>query len=107
MLKGFCNICFVLNKIQGHCVVNAKNITACEISKELCEIYGENDTSERKVWKRVREIQGWRENIHYLSHPSIVSQNLMDAFNAKIQENKRFTITLLPLNFFQVSRSIM
>jgi len=51
-----------------------------------------------------------RENVHddpQSGQPSVVDEDLVHAVEEKIRENRRFTITPLPLHFPQISRSLL
>jgi hypothetical protein len=52
----------------------AKNMSAAEIHRELCPVYGQNVTSEGTVKTMVYNVQRWRTNIHDegCGRPSVV-----------------------------------
>jgi hypothetical protein len=58
----------------------------------------------------VRHFNEGRENVHddrRSDRPSVVTEDLVRSVEAKIQENRRFTISSLSLPFPQISRSLL
>jgi transposase len=57
------------------------------------------------VRKWVRQLNEGRENVHdeaRSGRPSVVNDDLVRAVDSKVHEDKRFTISSLPLNFPQI-----
>ena len=75
--------------------LNAKNMTPAEIH-QLCGVYGEHAMSSSMVRGWVRLFNIGCENVHddpWSRQPSVVNENLVHAFDGKIRDNRRFTIT--------------
>lgn len=90
--------------------LTARNMSAADIHRQLCEVYGVKAMSEGKVRKWVREFKDGRENVHdedRSGRPSVITEDLVTAVDAKIHEDRRFTITTLSMKFPQVSRSVL
>lgn len=90
--------------------LTARNMSAINIHRQVTEVYGPDVMSEGKVRKWVREYKCGRENVHDESRsgrPSVVSDDLIFAVDAKIREDRRFTITKLSLEFTEISRSVL
>jgi hypothetical protein len=70
----------------------AKNVRLAEIYQQVCEVYGENAVSDEMVRRWCRTFSEGRMNVHdQCGCPSLVTVNLLDQVNEKIQENIRFT----------------
>jgi len=85
-------------------------MTPAEIHRQLCDVCGEHAMSSSMVRRWVRLFNGGRENVHddpRSGRPSVVNEDLVRAVEEKIRENRRFTITPLPLHFPQISRSLL
>jgi transposase len=79
--------------------LNARNMKPTDIHRQLCEVYGEHDSTIRR---RVRHFNEGRENVHdnpRSGRPSVVNEDLVRAVEEKFQENRRFTISSLSLHF--------
>ena len=66
--------------------------------------------SEGMVRKWVREFNEGCDNVHdepWSGRPSVVSDNLVGAVEAKVREERRFTISSLSLHFQQISRTVL
>lgn len=90
--------------------LNERNTKACEIHRQICEVYGSNAMSDSMVRRWVRHFNEGRENVHdneRSGRPSLIDEDLIAAVNAKIMENRRFTITTLSLQIPQISRSLL
>lgn len=90
--------------------LTAKNISAAEIHRQICEVYGPNAMSDSKVRKWVRAFNDGRENVHdepRSGRPSIITEDLIKAVEEKIYENRRFTISSLALEFPNVGRTTL
>ncbi|GFX10012.1 uncharacterized protein TNCV_4101511 [Trichonephila clavipes] len=66
--------------------------------------------SDSKFRKWIKKFKDGRTNVHHeerSSRPSVITDDLMQAVETKIRENRRFTITTLSLEFPDVSRSVV
>ena len=82
--------------------LNAGNVKPAGIRCQICEVYGENAKSDGMVRKWLRKFNEGRDNVHdepRSSRPSVVSDDLVHAVQAKIREDRRFTISSLSLHF--------
>jgi hypothetical protein len=89
--------------------LNARNVKPADIHCQICEVYGENATSDGMVRKWVRQFNEGRENVHdeaQSGRPSVVNDDLVRAVDSKVHEDRRFTISSLSLHFPQISRAI-
>ncbi|GFX26603.1 histone-lysine N-methyltransferase SETMAR [Trichonephila clavipes] len=76
----------------------------------LTEVYGTEAIRDSKVRKWVRKFKDGRTNVHdeeRSGRPSVITDDLMQAVETKIRDNRRFTITTLPLEFPEVSQSVV
>ena len=90
--------------------LNVKNMKPAEIHRQLCDVYEEHAMSSSMLRRWVRLFNERRENVHddpLSGRPSVVNEDMVRAFEEKIRENRRFTITLLSLHFPQISRSLL
>jgi transposase len=81
-----------------------------DIHRQLCEVYGEHAMSDSMVMRWARHFNEGRENVHdnkRSGRPSVVNEDLVRAVEEKIQENRRFTISILSLHFPQISLSLL
>ncbi|GBM24463.1 hypothetical protein AVEN_41108-1 [Araneus ventricosus] len=65
---------------------------------------------EGKVRKRARDFKPGRDNVHYDSRSgrqSVITNVMVASVEAKILENRRFTISSLSNDFPEVSRSVL
>ncbi|KAG8239104.1 hypothetical protein J437_LFUL011713 [Ladona fulva] len=68
--------------------LSARNLSAAEIHPQICEVYGDTVMSESKVHGR--------DNVHdedCSGRPSLITDDLVASVEARIRENRRFTIT--------------
>ncbi|GFT90519.1 HTH_48 domain-containing protein [Trichonephila clavipes] len=66
--------------------------------------------SSSKVRKWVRAFKDGRENVHdepLSGGPSVITDDLVNAVDEKIREDRRFTISTLALEFSNVGRTIL
>jgi len=85
--------------------LQAKNIQPADIHRQVCEVYG-GAKSDSMVWRWYRQFESGRDNVHdnkRSGRPSVVTPNLVQQIEAKIRENRRFTITDLAEFFPNVS----
>lgn len=90
--------------------LTVKNCKPIEIYRQLCEVYGDNIITEGGVRQWVIRFKNGRTNVHdedRSGRPSIVTDELVGKVDAKVRENRRFTITKLSLSFPQISRSLL
>jgi hypothetical protein len=90
--------------------LNAKNVRPAEIYWHVCEVYGENAMSDGMVKRWCRMFSKGRKNDHddYRSgRLSLVTADLLDHVNGKIQENRRFTMSKISSYFLHVSCSLL
>jgi transposase len=89
--------------------LNARNVKPADIHSHICEVYGANAMSDGTVRKWVRKFNEGRDNVHEprSGRPSVVSDDLMGAVEAKVCEDRRFTISSLSLHFQQISRTVL
>ncbi|GFW56970.1 HTH_48 domain-containing protein [Trichonephila clavipes] len=74
----------------------AKNISAAEIHRQISDVYSSNAMSSSKVRKWVRAYKDGWENVHdepLSSGPSVITDDLVNAVDEKIREDRRFTIS--------------
>ncbi|KAJ4431871.1 hypothetical protein ANN_20477 [Periplaneta americana] len=79
-----------------------------DIHHQLCEVYGDDAISDGMVRRWVRKFNEVRISVHDEQHtgrPSLINDDLVRAVDEKIHEDRRFTISLLSLNFPQMLRS--
>ncbi|GBM94243.1 hypothetical protein AVEN_154452-1 [Araneus ventricosus] len=90
--------------------LSARNLSAADIHRQICEVYGATAMCEGKVRKWVREFKARRDNVHDDSlsgRPSVITEDMVAPVEAKILENRRFTISTLSNEFPEVPRSVL
>ncbi|GFX15391.1 HTH_48 domain-containing protein [Trichonephila clavipes] len=90
--------------------LTAKNVSAAEIHTQISDVYGPNAMSSSKVRKWVRASKDGRENVHdepRSGRPSVITDDLVNAVDEKIREDRRFTISTLALEFPNVGRTTL
>ncbi|GBM19106.1 hypothetical protein AVEN_135595-1 [Araneus ventricosus] len=88
----------------------AKKLSAADIHRELCAVYGPNIMSEGVVRQWVYFFKDGRTNIHDESRserPSIVSADLIKEIDEKIRLLRNFTITQLSEHLPSISRTVL
>ena len=83
---------------------------AVEIYRNICEVYGQNITSNGTVRKWVRAFKDGQKNVHdeeRSGQPSMIRDDLLQKVNEKVKMNRSFTISSLSEEFPQVSRSVL
>jgi transposase len=72
----------------------ARNVRLAEIYRQVCEVHGENVMSDGMVRRWCRMFSEGRTNVNddRSGRPSLVTADLLDQVNDKIQENRRFTM---------------
>jgi len=89
--------------------LNARNVLPSEIHHHICHVYDENAMSDGVVRKWVRMFNEGRENLHdevRSGRPSLVNDDLVWKVNERVRDDRRFTISDLPLHFPHISRSL-
>ena len=90
--------------------LTARNVSPAEIHRQISEVYGPNAMSDSKVRKWVRAFKDGRENVHdepRSGRPSVITEDLVNAVDEKIREDRRFTISTLALEFPNVGRTTL
>jgi hypothetical protein len=90
--------------------LNARNVKPADIHRQTCEVYGENAMSDGMMRKWVRKFNEGRDNGHdepWSGRPYMVSDDLMCVVEAKVREDRQFTILSLSLHFQQISRTVL
>ncbi|GFV41178.1 HTH_48 domain-containing protein [Trichonephila clavipes] len=85
-------------------------MSAADIHLLITEVYSTETMSGSKARKWVRKFKDGRTNIHdeeRSDRPSVITDDLMQAVETKIRENRRFTITTLSLEFPDDYRSVV
>ena len=76
----------------------AKNVSAAGIHRQISDVYGPNAMSISKVRKWVGVFKDGRKNVHdepSSGRPSVITDDLVNAVDEKIREDRRFTISSL------------
>ncbi|GBN60837.1 hypothetical protein AVEN_202161-1 [Araneus ventricosus] len=87
-----------------------RNLSAADIHRQICEVYGATATCGGKVRKWVTDFKAGREKVHDDSRsgrPSVITDDMVASVEAKILENRRFTISTLSNDSPEVSRSVL
>ena len=87
--------------------LNARIVKLAHIHLQICEVYGEHVLSDGMVRKWVRKFSEGRDNLHEeprSGRPFVVSDDLLRAVEAKVSEDRQFTISSLSLHFQKISR---
>ena len=90
--------------------LNARNVKPADIHRQICEVYGKTATSDRMVRKLVRKFNEGRDNVQEeprSGRPFVDSDDLVRAVEAKVCEDRWFTISSLSLHFQQISRTVL
>jgi len=73
-------------------------------------VYGDNAMSDGMVRKWVRMFNEGLENVHddaRSGSPSLVNDDLVRKFNERVRDDRRFTVSDLPLHFPHISRTLL
>jgi transposase len=76
--------------------LNARNVKPADIHRQVCEVYGENVMSDGMVRKWVGKFSEGLDNVHEeprSGRSSVVSHDFVGAVEAKVREERRFTIS--------------
>ena len=90
--------------------MNAQQVKPFEIYRQITSVYGENAMSEGMVRKWVRMFNEGRQNVHDepgKGRKSVLNDSLISKIDAKIREDRRFTISSLSLEFPDISKSLL
>ena len=90
--------------------LNARNVLLTEIHHQICQVYGDNATSDGMVRKWFRMFNEGRENVHdeaRSGRPSLVNDDLVRKVNERVSDDRRFTISDLSLHFPQISGTLL
>ncbi|GFX21015.1 histone-lysine N-methyltransferase SETMAR [Trichonephila clavipes] len=90
--------------------LTAKNVSVAEIHRQISDVYGPNVMSSSKVRKWVTAFKDGRENVHdepRSGRPSVITDDLVNAVDEKIREDRRFTISTLASEFPNVGRTTL
>ncbi|GFU16885.1 histone-lysine N-methyltransferase SETMAR [Trichonephila clavipes] len=90
--------------------LTAKNVSAAEFHRQISDVYGPNAMSSSKVRKWVRAFKDGRENVHdepASGRPSVITDDLVNAVDEKVREDRQFTISTLALVFPNVGRTTL
>jgi len=91
-------------------LLNARNVLLSEIHHQICQVYGDNATSDGMVRKWVRMFNEGRENVHDEARngrPSFVNGDLVRKVNERVHDDRRFTISDLSMHFTHISRTLL
>jgi len=92
------------------CFLKARNVLPSEMHHQVCQVYGDNATSDGTAKKWVRLFNEGRENVHdeaRSGRPSLVNDDLVRKANERVRYDRRFTISYLSLHFPQISRTLL
>ena len=90
--------------------LNARNVLRSEIHHQICQVYGDNAMSDGMVRKWVRVFNEERENVRdeaRSGRPSLVNDDFVREVNERVRDDRRLTISDLPLHFPQISRTLL
>ncbi|GBN17723.1 hypothetical protein AVEN_221254-1 [Araneus ventricosus] len=90
--------------------LSARNLSAAGIHRQICKVYGAAAMCEGKVRKWAREFKAGRDKVHDDSRSgrsSVITEDMVSSVEAKILENRRFTISTLSNDFPAVPRSVL
>jgi len=88
--------------------LNARNVLRSKSHHQICQVYGDNGTSDGMVRKWVRMFNERRENVHdeaQSGRPSLANDDFVRKVNERVRDDRRFTISDLSLHFPQISRT--
>jgi len=90
--------------------MNARNVLPSEIHYQLCQVTGDNVTSDVMVRKWFWIFNEGQENVHdetRSGRPSFVNDDLVRKVNKIVRDDRRFTISYLSLHFPQISGTLL
>ncbi|GBN25943.1 hypothetical protein AVEN_273344-1 [Araneus ventricosus] len=89
--------------------LNAKDVKAAEINRQISEVYEENIMSEGMVRKWAGRFKDGPTSVHDeegSGRPFVNTEDLVQNVDGKVRENRHLTISSLSNVFHQVSRSV-
>jgi len=81
--------------------LNTRNVLPSEIHHQICQVFGDNAMSDGMVRKWVRMFNEGQEDVHdevRNGRPSLVNDDLVRKANERVHDDRRFTISDLPLS---------
>ena len=90
--------------------LNARNVKPADIHRQVCEVYAENAMNDGMLRKWVRRFNERRDNEHEeprSGRPSVFSNDLLRAVEAKVREDRWFAISSLFLHCLQILRTVL
>ncbi|GFS79823.1 uncharacterized protein TNCV_750141 [Trichonephila clavipes] len=90
--------------------LTARNMSAADIHSQVTVVYGSEAMSNSEIRKWVRKFKDGRKNVHdeeRSGRPSVITDDLMQADETKLHENRKFTINTLSLEFPDVPWSVV
>jgi transposase len=90
--------------------LHAKNMSAAEIHRELCAVYGHNIMRRGTLRQWCRIFKDGRTDVHdeeRSGRPSVESNDFVQNVDQKICERQRFTISEISCEFPQISRNVL
>jgi len=89
--------------------LNARNVLPSEIHHQICQVYGDNAMSDGMIRKWVRMFNEGRQKVHDEARsrsPCLVNDDLVRKVKERVRNDRRFTISDLPLHFPQISKTL-
>jgi histone-lysine N-methyltransferase SETMAR len=89
--------------------LNAQNVRAIDIHRQLTAVYGEGIMNESSVRKWCRMFNEGRTNVHdeeRSGRPSLITEDLKKQIDEQIRQERRSTLDKLHEKFLQISRSL-
>jgi histone-lysine N-methyltransferase SETMAR len=89
--------------------LNAQNVCAIDIHRQLMAVYGEGVMNDSSVRKWCRMFDAGRTNVHDKErsrHPSLITEDLKKEVEKQIQQDRRLTLDQLHDKFSRISRSL-
>jgi transposase len=90
--------------------LNAQNVRAVDIHRQLTAVYGEGVMNESSVRKWCRMFNEGRTNIHdeeRSGRPSLITEDLKKQIDEQIRQDRRSTLDELHEKIPQISRSLL
>lgn len=90
--------------------MQAEGLSAAEIHRRMCKVYGQNFMSEGCVREWCRKFRDGRTDVHGeggQGRPSVVTDDLVERVDKVVRERRRFTISELSCEFPQISRTVL
>jgi hypothetical protein len=90
--------------------LNAQNVGAIDIHRQLTAVYGEGAMNESSVRKWCRMFNEGRTNVHDeegSGRPSLITEDLKNQTDEHIRQDRRSTLDELHEKFPQISRSLL